>query len=221
MRVRVTVDPFSIWIGNKRKKYKTKDPGSQVLFSPPGKTVQTLGLDKEDSARILRGQLKQTRFILHVSEGKGSRHHLDVWYDFCQTVDEDLLVVIRSRDLFDRVVKEQGAVKAVHIKNARQAEWLASHAPELKAVLYISTSGNSVHFVRMNHLKHIFLGHGDSEKVASCGKQFRLYDEVWTAGQAHIDRFKSVNFDFSSIKFKVVGRPLAPPPNRKLQYGKI
>src|SRR5699024_55331 len=66
-------------------------------------------------------------------------------------------------------------------------------------------------FIQHRHVRHIFLGHGDSEKRASCNPFFTLYDEIWTAGQAHIDRCKHSGLDFSQTRFRIVGRPQARP----------
>jgi hypothetical protein len=88
---------------------------------------------------------------------------------------------------------------------------LVERCPKLRAVFYTSNTGNNVHFLRFNELTHVFLGHGDSEKAASCHKYFRVYDEVWTAGQAHIDRFHNSGVDFSAVKFVPVGRPTLRP----------
>ncbi|EHP0637595.1 CDP-glycerol glycerophosphotransferase family protein, partial [Escherichia coli] len=48
---------------------------------------------------------------------------------------------------------------------------------------------------------------GDSDKAASAHKFFRVYDEIWVAGQAHIDRFKNANLEIRHLHFVKVGRP--------------
>ena len=38
-------------------------------------------------------------------------------------------------------------------------------------------------------MKHVFIGHGDSDKIASVNPFSKVYDEVWTAGRAGRDRY--------------------------------
>ena len=45
------------------------------------------------------------------------------------------------------------------------------------------------------------------DKSASAHKFFRVYDEIWVAGQAHIDRFKNAGFNTAHIDFVKVGAP--------------
>src|SRR5699024_9558702 len=61
------------------------------------------------------------------------------------------------------------------------------------------------------HVRHIFINHGDSEKLVNLGKNYRIYDEFWVAGHAQIDRFVNSGIDFLSLGFRVVGRPQARP----------
>lgn len=95
----------------------------------------------------------------------------------------------------------------VYAKAAIDVERVLNKLPYLKAIYYLSNTGNLIHTLRYNIYQHIFLGHGDSDKAASAHKFFRVYDEIWVAGQAHIDRFKNAKFDIEHINFIKVGRP--------------
>lgn len=88
-----------------------------------------------------------------------------------------------------------------------QCEALFARLPNLKAVFYPANNGLNLQAVRNTHCTHVFLGHGDSNKASSANKVFRLYDEVWVAGQAHIDRFQTVPGNYSGIDFRIVGQP--------------
>jgi len=153
------------------------------------------------------GGLEAVRFLLHIGDGLGAEFHIDLWHDILKASGIPLLVAIRSRAVFDLVVKTRVNVRCVYVKSGLEAEAVVNACPNLKAILYVSNTGNVVHFVRYPQLRHIFIGHGDSEKSASAHKFFRAYDEVWTAGQAHIDRFLDSGLNFSSIQFAIVGRP--------------
>ena len=93
------------------------------------------------------------------------------------------------------------------ISQMDQIEPLFARMPNLKAVFYPANNGVNMQAVRNTDLTHVFLGHGDSNKASSANKCFRLYDEVWVAGQAHRDRFDRVSGDFSGVKFPIIGQP--------------
>lgn len=88
-----------------------------------------------------------------------------------------------------------------------QGESLIARMPRLKAIFYPANHGRNLQVVRNSQFTHVFLGHGDSAKASSANKVFRLYDEVWVAGEAHIKRFDSTPGDYSCIKFRKVGQP--------------
>ncbi len=190
-------------------KLSNAKSNTSLSFSLLAGRSSWLDIDEIKAVTSLVDRLKSSCFILHVSEGAESLHHLDVWLPVFKKFEEELVIVIRTKQLYERIVQERPDTRVVYIKNGRNAEWLVKNSPLLKAVFYVSNTGTNVHFLRHTHLRHVFIGHGDSEKVASCSKYFRSYDEVWVAGLAHIDRFRNAGFDCSSIKFRVVGRPIA------------
>ncbi|HEY1837655.1 MAG TPA: CDP-glycerol glycerophosphotransferase family protein [Rhizomicrobium sp.] len=143
---------------------------------------------------------------LYIGDGAGAEFHVDLWLEYMQESEREVLVIVRSPFVFN-VLKTRNDLDVVYVKEARDAEVLLTKCPKLKAVLYTSNTGNAIHFLRNNQLLHVFVGHGDSEKSASCHKFFRVYDEVWTAGQAHIDRFGNSGINFDGLRLVAVGRP--------------
>lgn len=77
--------------------------------------------------------------------------------------------------------------------------------PSMKLALYPANGGRNVHLVREAGIRHLFLNHGDSDKATSANPVARLYDEVWVAGQAAIDRYAAAGI--SIPHFAIVGRP--------------
>jgi glycerophosphoryl diester phosphodiesterase len=190
----------------------TGAPASSTLaFQLDGALHSGMNFAQLREAESLLARLRLARILLHVSQGAEAMHHIDAWLEFCRAVDKSLLVVVRSKPLFERIARERPDVDASYVKGGREVEWLINHVPQAKVVLYVSNGETNIHFIRYGRLTHVFVGHGDSEKSASCGKQFRYYDEVWVAGRGHIDRFKNSGIDFSSLKFRVVGRPQVRP----------
>lgn len=150
--------------------------------------------------------LRAVEIILHIGDGAGAEYHVDLWLPYLRNSGATVLLVVRSLPVMDKLAEQPG-IDVVYVKEGRDAETLVASCANLKAIFYTSNTGNVIHFVRFNHLTHVFLGHGDSEKAASCHKFFRVYDEIWTAGQAHVDRFTNSGVRFPGLQTRIVGRP--------------
>ena len=151
--------------------------------------------------------ISSARFFIHIGGGVSEAFHVDLWYPYVEAVDPSTIVIIRSERLFDLLRRTRPELPLVYVNDGYSAEALLSGCPSAIAILYIANTGNSIHFLRFNQFSHVFLGHGDSEKAASSHKFFRAYDEVWTAGRAHIDRFRASGMNYDGLRFRVVGRP--------------
>lgn len=204
---------------NRLLRWVRQDPKTPSALSSSQKRTQPSTSSKPRSPKPglpkrpgIELALKQARLsyapaVLHVSEGLGAEFHIELWIEHLrEALGDNVFVILRSAPLFD-AVKNREDIDCVYVRDGRDAEQLVYQCPSLRTVFYVSNTGNVVHFVRLNHLSHVFLGHGDSEKSASCHRFFRVYDEVWTAGQAHIDRFMGSGLRFESLDFKIVGRP--------------
>ncbi len=147
------------------------------------------------------------KLAIHSGEGRPGKYHLDMWIPAFEASGVAFCIITRTRLLFDYCKEKYSHLSFAYFKEARDGERLLATLPELRTIFYLSNTGNNIHTVRFNHIKHVFLGHGDSEKSASAHKFFRVYDEVWVAGQAHIDRFANAPFDSAHLHFAKIGRP--------------
>ncbi|RIY32867.1 hypothetical protein CKF54_04015 [Psittacicella hinzii] len=151
---------------------------------------------------------KNVNFVVHTGENCVSgAAHLSQWIPYLCQSGYDFIVMVRNVELFKWVAKEYPYISVAYTKKIDDIENLFNSLPYLKAVLYLSNTGNLIHSLRFNKYEHIFLGHGDSDKTSSAQKFFRVYDQIWTAGQAHIDRFENAGFNISNVEFVKVGRP--------------
>ena len=60
-------------------------------------------------------------------------------------------------------------------------------------------------------MKHVFIGHGDSDKLASVNPFSKVYDEVWVAGRAGRDRYAIADVGVRDEDIVEVGRPQLAP----------
>lgn len=147
-------------------------------------------------------------FVIHCGESlEAGSNQLLPWIPVFTQAHRDFLVIVRNEPIYKWMKSTFPWVYTTYAKSASDVEEVIKLLPSLKYVFYPSSTGNNIHLVRFNHLNHVFIGHGDSDKQSSAHKALRIYDEIWTAGQAHIDRFKNMNFDTAHLKFLKVGRP--------------
>jgi hypothetical protein len=81
--------------------------------------------------------------------------------------------------------------------------------PSIKAAFYANNGMKNAHMVRFNRLTHIQMLHGDSDKASSYNPVTAMFDRIYVAGQAGIDRYSANDVYIDPAKFVIVGRPQA------------
>ena len=197
----------------KRKLLSVESPKKSPKKSPvksPVKAPEKSPVKAAVNIDIYGNMFFPYKHIIHTGEGMThGPSHLSQWIPVFSVSGEGFVVLVRNIDLFDWVRANYPYVTVIFAKGASDVETILNQLPFVKAFYYLSNTGNMIHSLRYNVYKHIFLGHGDSEKAASAHKFFRVYDEIWVAGEAHIDRFRNASFDTAHIKFVKIGRPMS------------
>lgn len=147
--------------------------------------------------------LPEVEYVVYYGE-KQSQSHYDMWNPVFAERPNTYVSIFRYTASWWPVNEDPNIYP---ISSINQIEPLFARMPNLKAVFYPANNGVNMQAVRNNDLTHVFLGHGDSNKASSANKVFRLYDHVWVAGQAHMDRFERVSGNYSALEFRVVGQP--------------
>jgi hypothetical protein len=120
----------------------------------------------------------------------------------------------------------QTTLPVIYAPQTRHVEQVV--LPTVRVAFYLANAGKNVHLQREPGIKHIFLNHGDSDKSTSANPVSRVYDEVWVAGEAAIDRYHAAGIDIPTERFAIVGRPqvdnllVGPRPSsapRQVLYG--
>lgn len=142
--------------------------------------------------------------LLHHCGTKQSLYQVRMWLPVLEQLGNDVAIVVR--ELHGLELEEETSIPVYYIPDGSSISSLIS-APEVKVVLYTANTGKNIHLVRDVNIKHVFIGHGDSDKLASAHNLFKMYDSSFVAGDAHIDRFKRNNIELPDGYFYKVGRP--------------
>lgn len=90
---------------------------------------------------------------------------------------------------------------------------------DLRMVLYVNQNTKNFQMFRYSRMWHVFINHGESDKMYMTTNQFKAYDYSLVAGQAARDRLGRKLWDFDVEKKTImIGRPQADHFAGELPY---
>ncbi|MCX4862218.1 hypothetical protein OG426_09540 [Streptomyces canus] len=134
-------------------------------------------------------------------------YQVNMWIETLEQLDRRPVIILRERASFRYLSRTRLPVLCVP-----KADDVAElDMPDLKVVLYPGNAGKNVHMLRVAEAKHVFIGHGDSDKLASSNRVSKVYDEIWVAGRAGRDRYQRIRHAIDDAAIVEVGRPQLAP----------
>ncbi|MGW3915397.1 hypothetical protein ACWEBX_28330 [Streptomyces sp. NPDC005070] len=134
-------------------------------------------------------------------------YQVNMWIETLEQLDLRPVIVLRETASFHHLSRTWIPVVCVP-----KADDLAElELSGVRVVLYPGNAGKNVHMLRVAEAKHVFIGHGDSDKLASSNRVSKVYDEIWVAGRAGRDRYQRVRHAISDSAIVEVGRPQLSP----------
>ncbi|MFF9115679.1 hypothetical protein ACF09Y_08700 [Streptomyces massasporeus] len=145
--------------------------------------------------------------VLYFSGSKDSAYQVNMWLDTMEKLDSKPLIILRERAILNNLAPTTVPVicvpGGVHLMNLDLST--------VRVALYAANVGKNIHLLRVPTIKHVFIGHGDSDKLASVNPYSKVYDEVWTAGRAGRDRYAIADVGVRDDDIVEVGRPQLAP----------
>ncbi|MEV6946077.1 hypothetical protein AB0N07_29630 [Streptomyces sp. NPDC051172] len=145
--------------------------------------------------------------VLYFSGSKDSAYQVNMWLETMEQLDSKPLVILRERIILANLAPTTAPVicvpGGVHLMNMDLSN--------VRVALYAANVGKNIHLLRVPTMKHVFIGHGDSDKLASVNPFSKVYDEVWTAGRAGRDRYAIADVGVRDEDIVEVGRPQLAP----------
>ncbi|GAA3823490.1 hypothetical protein GCM10022403_066180 [Streptomyces coacervatus] len=145
--------------------------------------------------------------VLYFSGSKDSAYQVNMWLETMEQLDSKPLVILRERVILTNLAPTTVPVicvpGGVHLMNLDLSN--------VRVALYAANVGKNIHLLRVPTMKHVFIGHGDSDKLASVNPFSKVYDEVWTAGRAGRDRYAIADVGVRDDDIVEVGRPQLAP----------
>ncbi|MFH9609041.1 hypothetical protein [Streptomyces sp. NPDC017448] len=149
----------------------------------------------------------QPTVVLYFSGSNESAYQGNMWLETMARVEGRPLIIMRERSLVPQLAETSVPVLCVpagtHLMNLDLST--------VRVCLYPANVGKNIHILRVPTMKHVFIGHGDSDKLASVNPYSKVYDEVWTAGRAGRDRYALADVGVRDEDIVEVGRPQLEP----------
>jgi glycosyltransferase involved in cell wall biosynthesis len=191
------------------------------LFSVDGKRNFELGADgaiqRNASVRCPDLSRFKNAMFFYV-EDASIASHVDKWFRY-GFFDRDSTLIIY------RYVKRDAPRVLPHLLT-QGYHFLCASSPQehpfdtLENVFYPfcgSLSNLAVIDASRGRVRHIGIGHGESDKLGSVYPQFRYYDHIFVSGDSAIDRLRNCDIidDYSGPRKTVrIGLPFEPTPTR-------
>lgn len=149
----------------------------------------------------------QPQFVVYWDAPRNSGYELAMWIPHLQRLGVPFFVMVRSVAGFNEAARlcEDTGTPVVMARSLKDLERLV--VPTLRAAFYVNNGAKNSHLVRYIDLTHVQLLHGDSDKAASFNPVTAMFDKVFVAGQAGIDRYANNGVEIPQEKFEIVGRP--------------
>ncbi|MET8837369.1 CDP-glycerol glycerophosphotransferase family protein [Micromonospora sp. NPDC004540] len=146
----------------------------------------------------------QPEFLLYFSAPPGSEYQVTMWLPYLERIGRPFLVLLREPEFLPTVAAATRApvVFCPTLKTMDEAL-----VPSLRAAFYVNHGAKNSHCIRFSQLTHVQLHHGDSDKAPSANPVSAIFDKIFVAGQAAIERYARAGVDIPAEKFVVVGRP--------------
>lgn len=141
--------------------------------------------------------------VLYFSGSPSSAYQIDMWLATLESLPFRTVVLLRERSVLQRLAPTTLPVVCMPSGVSVMQAGLGS----ARVALYAANTSKNLHMLREPGVKHVFIGHGDSDKVSSINPFVRVYDQVWVAGRAARDRWSRAAVGVRDEAVVEVGRP--------------
>jgi hypothetical protein len=169
------------------------------LIRSRGTTVR----DRLHKAVLKRVNALAPEVVLYHSGLDDTAYQVNMWLSTVERLNRPALIVMRERECFAELDKTSTPV--VCIPDA--VDFMTFTLPSVRVALYTANVGKTIHMLREPGVRHIFIGHGDSDKSASSNPFSKVYSEIWVAGKGGRDRYARAGVGIHDDDIVEVGRP--------------
>lgn len=159
-----------------------------------------------------RGPLPSNHFRIGVyfADSDVNIYQMRQWYAPLQELSKTHPVLIIARNPAGaKLLMEESGLEVAFTQKVTEIENLIEEQP-LEVILYVNQNTRNFQMMRYGRRWHVFINHGESDKMYMVSNQYKAYDYAFIAGDAARDRLNRVlwDYDLDSRAF-AIGRPQA------------
>jgi len=141
--------------------------------------------------------------VVYVSGASGSSYQLAQWIPVLKQLDKKVIVI--ARETFWITDIKDNPLHTVYARGLEDIEQFITS--NTKICLYPANAYKNTQMMRRAELAHIFINHGESDKIVNVSRLVGAYTKLYLAGPMAKDRLTSAGISIGKNQFTYVGRP--------------
>lgn len=159
------------------------------------------------------------KIAVYFADGVVNMYQMRQWYRPLAKLAERWPVVVLARQATGaEKLLEEDAPPVAFVPTVRDVERYIE-TQDIRIVLYVNQNTRNFQMFRYGRRWHVFINHGESDKMYMTTNQYKAYDYAFVAGQAARDRLSRVLWDYDVDQRTIeIGRPQADHYSGSLPY---
>jgi hypothetical protein len=168
-----------------------------------------------------KGPLPRGRYEIAVyfADARVNMYQIRQWYKPLMELSATHPVLVLSRSASAALsILEESPLPVAFVRRVVDLEKVVAEQP-MKIVLYVNQNSRNFQMMRYGRRWHVFVNHGESDKMYMTTNQFKAYDYSFIAGDAARERLGRVLWDYDFDKRAIqIGRPQADHYSGELPF---
>lgn len=150
------------------------------------------------------------KIAVYFADTRVNLYQLRQWYAPLAELAETWPVAIITRSPSATLpLWEESPIPAVYLRSIADLENFVAEQ-DIRIVFYVNQNSKNFQMFRYGRMWHVFINHGESDKMYMTTNQFKAYDFSLVAGDAARDRLAARLWDFDlDERTRSIGRPQA------------
>ncbi|MEX1079228.1 MAG: CDP-glycerol glycerophosphotransferase family protein [Homoserinimonas sp.] len=150
------------------------------------------------------------QIVVYFADTKVNLYQLRQWYAPLAELSKSWPVAVISRSPSAALhLIDEAPVPTLYLRKVADLESFVNDQ-DIKIVFYVNQNSRNFQMFRYGRMWHVFINHGESDKMYMTTNQFKAYDYSLVAGDAAVERLRRKLWDFDVDNRTIkIGRPQA------------
>ncbi len=159
------------------------------------------------------------QIAVYFADTRVNLYQIRQWYaPLAELAERHPVAIITRSPGASLTLMDESPVPVVYRRRITDLEQFVDEQ-DLRIVFYVNQNQKNFQMFRYGRMWHVFINHGESDKMYMTTNQFKAYDYAFVAGDAALDRLSRKLWDFDLAKKAIpIGRPQADHFTGELPY---